>query len=222
MTTYRLHYFPESGNSYKLALMLTLCAQSFERVWTLGRMRARGRGVIDRVAAMGNLDLPFLRRESARAGNQPIARLLRVPLDFPDERNHQRLGDLIEEAILHEVPRIDRSLWVLDTIVTLSPLLGLLGTIIGMFNAFQALNNPGVAPTEITGGIAEALVATASGLFVAIIGLVFYNGLQTRVRLLVHDLETLKVVLVNRLDGQAGRADGEVVHAAARVRQREA
>jgi biopolymer transport protein ExbB len=89
---------------------------------------------------------------------------------------------------------------MLDTIVTLAPLLGLLGTIIGMFNAFQVLGNAGSAPTQITGGVAEALVATASGLFIAIIGLVCFNGLHNRVRLIIHQMETIKVMLVNRLD----------------------
>jgi biopolymer transport protein ExbB len=98
-----------------------------------------------------------------------------------------------------EAPNIDRFLWVLDTIVTLAPLLGLFGTIVGMFNAFKVLSNPGNAPTQVTGGVAEALVATASGLFVAMIGLVFFNGLHNRVRGVVHQLETVKAALVNRL-----------------------
>ena len=70
-----------------------------------------------------------------------------------------------------------------------------------MFNAFQVLSNPGNAPTQVTGGVAEALIATASGLFVAMIGLVFFNGLHNRVRLVIHQLETLKAALVNQLTG---------------------
>jgi biopolymer transport protein ExbB len=105
---------------------------------------------------------------------------------------------------MREAPRIDRWLWVLDTIVTLAPLLGLFGTILGMFNAFQVLSNPGNAPAQVTGGVAEALIATASGLFVAMIGLVFFNGLHSRVRSVVHQLETLKAALVNRMSGAPG------------------
>jgi biopolymer transport protein ExbB len=100
---------------------------------------------------------------------------------------------------MREAPNIDRFLRVLDTIVTLAPLLGLFGTIVGMFNAFKVLSNPGNAPTQVTGGVAEALIATASGLFVAMIGLVFFNGLHNRVRGVVHQLETVKAALVNRL-----------------------
>jgi biopolymer transport protein ExbB len=108
------------------------------------------------------------------------------------------LASRLDEVILRHVPLLDRRLWVLDTTVTLAPLLGLLGTIIGMFHAFQVLAAPGAAPHAITGGVAEALVATAAGLLIAVIGLVVFNGLNERVRLAAHQLETLKVMLVNR------------------------
>lgn len=189
-----------------LLLLVTLTV-SFERVWWLARLMSASRATIARVADLTHLDRAELERELVRVDGQPIGSVLRVPLAFPNERDHMRLADLLEEAILREVPRIDRSLWMLDTAVTLAPLLGLLGTIIGMFNAFQVLGQPGTAPTEITGGVAEALIATASGLFIAIIGLVFFNSLQARVRLVVHDMETLKTMLVNRLDGDR---NGEV------------
>ena len=109
-----------------------------------------------------------------------------------------RLANRLDEVILRQVPLLDRRLWMLDTTVTLAPLLGLLGTIIGMFHAFHVLAAPGAAPNAVTGGVAEALVATAAGLLIAVIGLVFFNGLNERVRLAVHQLDTLKVMLVNR------------------------
>ncbi|MTJ82670.1 MAG: MotA/TolQ/ExbB proton channel family protein [Telmatospirillum sp.] len=183
-----------------LLLLVTLTV-SFERAWWLARLMSRSRAVIRRVGEMTDLDRGVIEAELARVERHPIGSVLQVPLRFPDERDHARLADRLEEAILREVPRIDRSLWMLDTAVTLAPLLGLLGTIIGMFNAFQVLGRPGSAPTEITGGVAEALIATASGLFIAIIGLIFFNSLQARVRLVIHDLETLKTMLVNRLTG---------------------
>ena len=110
----------------------------------------------------------------------------------------QVLAERLDEVIFRHVPLLDRRLWVLDTTVTLAPLLGLLGTIIGMFHAFQVLAAPGAAPHAVTGGVAEALVATAAGLLIAVIGLLFFNGLNERVRLAVHQLETLKMMLVNR------------------------
>jgi len=99
---------------------------------------------------------------------------------------------------MHEIPKLDRGMWMLDTVVTLAPLLGLFGTIIGMFNAFSGLGAVGAVPTQVTGGVAEALIATATGLMIAMVGMVFLNSLNNRVRLMVHQLETLKQVLINR------------------------
>jgi len=102
---------------------------------------------------------------------------------------------------------------VLDTVITLAPLLGLFGTIVGMFSAFSVLGDVQNGAGQVTGGIAEALLATASGLFIAMIGLVFFNWLNTKVRVIVHQLETIKVMLLNRRFGasNAVMADSEVV-----------
>lgn len=75
-----------------------------------------------------------------------------------------------------------RGLPALDTIVTLSPLLGLLGTITGMINSFQIMALSGMGqPHAVTGGIAEALIATATGISVAVIALVPYNYFLARI-----------------------------------------
>ncbi len=133
--------------------------------------------------------LPHLNLIDAAASASSAVRLDRESMD-----------STLEEAVLHEVPKLDRSLWMLDTIITLAPLLGLFGTILGMFNAFSVLGEGQNAATEITSGIAEALLATASGLVVAMVGLVFFNSLNSRIRLVVHQMETLKVMILNRSD----------------------
>ena len=110
----------------------------------------------------------------------------------------------IEEAVMWQLPKIDRYVWVLDTSVTLSPLLGLLGTIIGMVHAFDVLGTSGAggaATHMVTGGIAEALVATGAGLFIAILAVLFLNHFNKRVRLALHQMDLLKVMLVNRFYG---------------------
>lgn len=98
-------------------------------------------------------------------------------------------------------PRLDQRLWVLDTIVTLAPLLGLFGTIIGMFHAFSVLARPGHASAEVTGGVADALVATAFGILIAMLGLAAFNMLSNQVRLILHQLDTIKTMVLNRTDG---------------------
>jgi biopolymer transport protein ExbB len=90
---------------------------------------------------------------------------------------------------------------VLDTIVTLAPLLGLFGTIIGMFHAFSVLAQPGHAPADVTAGVADALVATAFGIFIAMLGLAAFNALNNQVRVVIHQLDSMKMMIMNRMDG---------------------
>lgn len=191
-------------------MLLIALTVSFERTWYLGRTLAHSRVMIARLASLNHLDRTTIESEIARLRDGPVARLLAVVLEVPVACERLVLQSRFDEAIMREAPGIDRSMWLLDTIVTLAPLLGLLGTIIGMFNAFQVLGNAGSAPTEITGGVAEALIATALGLFIAIIGIIFFNGLQARVRLQIHELESLKLVLLNRLPAN-GKIEEQIV-----------
>ncbi len=191
-------------------MLLVALTVSFERTWYLGRTLSHSRATIARLASVNHLDRTAIKSEIGRSRDGPVTRLLGVILEAPITSDRAALQSRFDEAIMREAPGIDRSLWLLDTVVTLAPLLGLLGTIVGMFNAFQVLGRAGSAPTEITGGVAEALIATASGLFIAIIGIVFFNGLQARVRLQIHALESLKLVLLNRLP-DAGRTEDHIV-----------
>lgn len=89
-----------------------------------------------------------------------------------------------------ELKRFNRGLSILDTVITLAPLLGLLGTVTGMIRSFSLLGGQELgAPTAITGGIAEALIATAFGLMVAIIALIPFNYLNTALEEARHQIE---------------------------------
>jgi biopolymer transport protein ExbB len=97
---------------------------------------------------------------------------------------HQReksISSALLRAAEQELARYNRGLSILDTIITLAPLLGLLGTVTGMMHSFGMLGgNELAAPTAITGGIAEALIATAFGLGVAITALIPFNYLNAQ------------------------------------------
>jgi biopolymer transport protein ExbB len=96
----------------------------------------------------------------------------------------------MEAAARHEIARLKRFLPVLDTIVTLSPLLGLLGTVTGMIAAFGVMGQSGMnSPHAITGGVAEALIATAVGLGIAIAALVPLNFFNSRVDTMLETIE---------------------------------
>jgi biopolymer transport protein ExbB len=87
----------------------------------------------------------------------------------------------MEAAAIAEITKMKRGLPMLDTVITLGPLLGLLGTIIGMINSFGIMSESGLGnPQAVTGGVAEALVCTAAGIFVAVTTLIPYNFFLAR------------------------------------------
>jgi biopolymer transport protein ExbB len=98
-----------------------------------------------------------------------------------------------------------RRLWVLETIVTAAPLLGLMGTIVGMMHAFQIIGGSGVVnPTGVTGGVAQALIATAVGLLIALIALFGFNYFSRLQSQTMDEMERLGTRLIDhiRLDQQ--------------------
>lgn len=190
------------GVLYVLAgLFLLATAVLLDRLWYLRRAILRGGAMVRRVAAMGHLGVGEIELLRNAAGKQPEALLLETTLQHLDRADPQAIAARMDEAIMLIVPRLDRRLWLLDTIVTLAPLLGLFGTIIGMFNAFHVLAHPGHAPAQVTGGVADALAATGCGILIAILGLAAFNMLSNQVRLTLHQLETLKTMILNRIDG---------------------
>jgi biopolymer transport protein ExbB len=96
----------------------------------------------------------------------------------------------MEVAAQGEMPVLKRRLVVLDTIITLAPLLGLLGTITGMISSFGIMSDAGLGqPHAVTGGVAEALIATATGLLIAILTLIPYNYFSSRAEKEMEDIE---------------------------------
>ncbi len=107
-----------------------------------------------------------------------VARTLAAALEHGAEKS---IASALLRGAERELARYNRGLSVLDTIITLAPLLGLLGTVTGMMGSFGMLGGGELgAPTAITGGIAEALIATAFGLGVAITALIPFNYLNAR------------------------------------------
>lgn len=95
------------------------------------------------------------------------------------------------------VPLLEKRIEILDTVITAAPLLGLLGTITGMMASFQVLSEKGVnEPNAITGGVAEALIATATGLVIALVCLVAYNYLSARIKEFIYEVESVASRLV--------------------------
>ncbi len=118
--------------------------------------------------------------------------------------NHQHtsLQGALQVAAGIEIKRAGRFLVVMDTLVTLAPLLGLLGTITGLIRSFSFLGNEELAVQAVTGGIAEALIATACGLGIAIFALIPFNFFTSRVSNLEFELQTAATNLEVMLEAQ--------------------
>ncbi len=188
------------GVLYALALLQLLAmAVIIDRAWYLRRTIIGGARLVSAVARHERLHDAELRSLRDGAARLPEAMVFDAVLLSKGTFSHTQLEDRMEEAIMLTAPRLDRRLWILDTIITLAPLLGLFGTILGMFRAFAVLATPGSAPTAVTGGVANALITTAAGIFVAMVGLLAYNGLSNSVRLVLHQMETLRTLLLNRV-----------------------
>ncbi|MHB1585781.1 MAG: MotA/TolQ/ExbB proton channel family protein [Acidiferrobacteraceae bacterium] len=200
---YLIHLVKYSDGVLYLMAMLLLVALAViaDRFWYLLRTIRRGGAIVRELADCRDLGRTQLAALTHKAMGLPEAALLEAALRYCGPADMQQLGTRIDESILLLAPELDRRLWVLDTIVTLAPLLGLFGTIIGMFHAFAILGTGAHAPTAVTGGVADALVATACGLFVAMVGLLAFNALNNEIRLILHHLDLVKTMLLNRLVG---------------------
>ncbi len=144
--------------------------------WTL-ESRRRETDKLDQI--YGSLENGDLKAASAYARNSrdPLLRVIWHGLNH----HHASLEGALQVAAGIELKRAGRFLVVLDTIVTLAPLLGLLGTVTGLMRAFFRLGDAEVSEQAITGGIAEALIATACGLTIAVIALIALNYLAAKV-----------------------------------------
>jgi biopolymer transport protein ExbB len=95
------------------------------------------------------------------------------------------------------VPLLEKRIEIIDTVITAAPLMGLLGTITGMMSSFRVLSEKGVnEPNAITGGVAEALIATATGLVIALVCLVAYNYLSAKIKEFIYEVESAASKLV--------------------------
>ena len=187
-----------------LMLPLILCsvvaaAIIIERLWTLQRKRVLPEDLTARVwswASNRQLDDSHIR---ALAESSPLGQVLAAGLSNRD-RSREIMKESIEDTGRHVVHELGRSLNSLGTIAAITPLLGLLGTVIGMVKVFTAITAHGVGdPGVLAGGISEALITTAAGLSVAIPALIGYRYLRGRVDGLVVNMEKEAMRLVEAI-----------------------
>jgi len=167
-------------------------------IWWSGRWFRRDPKRIEKVfTAIENGDTAEASRLS-RGSRDPVLRMLWNGLNH----QHSSLEAALQVAAGIEIKRAGRFLVVMDTLVTLAPLLGLLGTITGLIKSFSFLGNEELAVQAVTGGIAEALIATACGLGIAIFALIPFNFFTSRVSNLEFELQTAATNLEVMLQAQ--------------------
>jgi biopolymer transport protein ExbB len=121
--------------------------------------------------------------------NSPLAGIVGRALEAC-QGGESAIREAIEEAGRYQVPKIERYLGTLRTIAAVSPLLGLFGTVIGMINVFDRIKSVGLGRVaEFSGGIAEALITTATGLAIAIPALVLYNYFVDKSESIILEIE---------------------------------
>jgi len=125
------------------------------------------------------------------------------------------MAKAMESAAADEVKRMNRYMVVLDTMITVAPLLGIFGTVIGIINSFDLLGATGIEdPRAVTAGIAQALITTAAGLGIAILSVFPYNYFNSRISLAVTAIEkyatSLEIVYEKLAQDPCERGEGDV------------
>ncbi len=178
-----------------------------ERFWSLKQNRVLPEDLTSKVWNWVKKDALDQAQIQTLHQGSPLGQILAAGLINRD-RERVIMKDSIEDTGRHVVHELERYLDTLGTIAAITPLLGLLGTVIGMVKVFAAITTHGVGnPTVLAGGIAEALITTAAGLTVAIPALIGYRFYRNRVDTLVVDMEKEAIKLVEALHRRQARVD---------------
>ena len=173
-----------------------------ERFWTLQKKKIIPPNMVANVWAQfreQSFDQESLQRlkQGSALGRVLAAGLVNL------QHDREIMKEAIEDTGRHIVHELERYLNTLGTIAAITPLLGLLGTVIGMIKVFATITTQGVGdPGALAGGISEALITTAAGMSVAIPTLMFYRYFRGRVRMLVLKMEQEALTMIEIMHGQ--------------------
>jgi biopolymer transport protein ExbB len=208
-----IHIFKKGGPIMWPLLFVSILAlgTAIERILFIGNEQRKrdSKALRDFLAAAqdGNID------KAVGVGKKTKFFVVRT-LSYALEHRERSLANALLYANAQEIKRFSRGVAILDTSITIAPLLGLLGTVTGMMRSFSLIGGELSAPGAITGGIAEALIATAFGLGIAIVALVPYNYLNNQIEHARHELETAGHQLELIVRGMSMEAGGSLALAA--------
>ena len=184
---------------------IVMIALIVERAITLRKASVDGDALLDEIKTVrpNGPDADNTKAQAlCQSAGGPLGRMFARGL-----RNAHRNADAIEMAMeqeaANETPQLEANLPIIKTIINIAPLLGLLGTIAGMISSFRAASQQGLSnPTAVLGGISEALISTATGITLAVVGFIFFNYYSNLTRKIVEDMEYYGAELVNYLTGR--------------------
>jgi biopolymer transport protein ExbB len=191
-----------------IACSIVALAIIIERLWSLQMGRVLPKNLVaqvwrwDKIHQLNDEHLKELQASS------PLGSVLAAGI-ANRQQNREVMKESIEDTGRHVVHELERYLNSLGTIAAITPLLGLLGTVIGMIKVFATITTQGVGnPGALAGGISEALITTAAGMSVAIPTLMFYRYFRGKVRMLVLRMEQEAMGMVEIMHGQQRQQDG--------------
>jgi biopolymer transport protein ExbB len=193
-----------------LACSVLATAIVIERAWTLRRGRLMPERLVERIWHLyQEQPLNEVAIAQIRDGS-PLGRILAAGL-VNRHHSHEVMKEAINDAGRHAVAQLERFLNTLGTIAAIAPLLGLLGTVLGMIDVFGVIMEAGVGNAGVlAGGISKALITTAAGLSVAIPALMFHRFFDSKVGRIALDMEEQALRLVEVLKGER-EATGETL-----------
>jgi biopolymer transport protein ExbB len=187
-----------------------------ERLWTLQRKRVLPQELIKKVSDLVERNQVNPKVIEALEKNSPLGRVLAAAL-ANRHRGREIMMERVEDVGRHVVHELERFVNSVGTIASISPLLGLLGTVTGIIAAFNAVMLGGMGdPRMLAGGISEALICTAGGLTVAIPAYIAHRYLRGKVERIVVDMEKIAVNFADSLgvEPQSGESDGGIARTA--------
>jgi biopolymer transport protein ExbB len=170
----------------------------FERLWSLRNLGAITLRVTESIlepVKKGQRDLAIA--ICKQNSNWPVARIFLHILERESSTRLEAANSIVSEALFEETQKLKKNLWILGTVASSAPFIGLLGTVVGIIKSFESMAIAGTGGfAVVAAGISEALVATALGLGVAIVAVIFYNYFQTRISMLtgLFRIQAAKVV----------------------------
>ncbi|MBN9294059.1 MAG: MotA/TolQ/ExbB proton channel family protein [Flavobacteriia bacterium] len=191
-----------------IAVNLIVIIFMFERFLTLAKIKGQGKldAFIEKVKhllANGNVDaaLTECNKQKGSLANVVRAGLLKYKLLQDDtsldkEKKIEAVKQELEEAITLEGPMMSKNLVILSTIASVSVLIGLVGTVLGMIRAFAAMSHGTPDTAQLATGISEALINTALGIFGSLIAIIFYNLFSTKVDQMTHAMDEASFTIV--------------------------